>query len=113
MTGRINFTPEARQQLHQLDEWITKKASAEIARRFVSAILDRVDGILEFPLSGRGRDDVRPGMRTVTFKKRTLIAYEVDDSNGELVVNILGVFHGGQDWEVSLGERPTDAVSGQ
>lgn len=40
MTGRINFTPEARQQLHHLDEWITEKASADTARRFVAAILD-------------------------------------------------------------------------
>lgn len=50
-----------------------------------------------FPLAGRARDDVRPGMRTSTFKKRILVAYEVDDSSGELVVNILGLFHGGQE----------------
>lgn len=83
MTGRINYTPEAQQQLNQLDDWITKAASAEIARRFVSAILDHIDGILMFPLSGRARDDVRPGMRTSTLKKRTLVAYEVDESSGE------------------------------
>lgn len=39
-------------------------------------------------------DDVGPGMRTTTYKKRTLVAYEVDESSGELVVNVLGVFHG-------------------
>ena len=43
-------------------------------------------------------------MRTSTFKKRTLVAYEVDESSGELVANILGLFHGGQDWEATLGE---------
>lgn len=102
MTGRINFTPEARQQLHHLDEWIGEKATAETARRFVSAILDHIDGILVFPLAGRARDDVRPGMRTITFKKRTLVAYEVDQSSDEVVVNILGVFHGGQNWEAAL-----------
>lgn len=37
--------------------------------------------------------------------KRTLVAYEVDESSGELVVNILGVFHGGQDWAAALGEN--------
>jgi plasmid stabilization system protein ParE len=37
MTGRINYTPEAEQQLQDLDAWITKAASAESARRFVSA----------------------------------------------------------------------------
>jgi toxin ParE1/3/4 len=105
MTGRISFTPEAERQLNELDDWITKAASAEIARRFVSAIFDHIDGILVFPLAGRARDDVRPGMRTSTFKKRTLVAYEVDESSGELVVNILGLFHGGQEWQAALGDE--------
>ncbi|MGA9747535.1 MAG: type II toxin-antitoxin system RelE/ParE family toxin [Nocardioides sp.] len=113
MTGRINFTPDARQQLHHLDEWIAEKATAETARRFVAAILDHIDGILVFPLAGRARDDVRPGMRTITFKKRTLIAYEVDESSGELVVNVLGVFHGGQDWEAALSEDQDDREAGR
>ncbi len=108
MTGRIHYTPEAQQQLNALDDWITNAASAETGQRFVSAILDHIDGIRAFPLAGRARDDVRPGMRTTTFKRRTLVAYEVDDSSGELVVNILGVFHGGQDWETALGADEGD-----
>jgi toxin ParE1/3/4 len=75
MTGRINYTPEAQQQLNDLDDWITERVSRDVAQRFVSAILDCVDGTLVFPRAGRARDDVRPGMRTTTVKKRTLIAY--------------------------------------
>jgi plasmid stabilization system protein ParE len=52
-------------------------------------------------------------MRTSTFKKKTLVAYEVDESSGELVVNILGVFHGGQDWKAALGEDEDDSQAGQ
>ncbi len=77
------------------------------------AILDHIDGILVFPLAGRARDDVRPGMRTTTFKKRTVVAYEVDDNLGELVVNILGLFQGGQDWETALGEDSGDPEDGR
>jgi plasmid stabilization system protein ParE len=105
MTGRINYTAQAQQQLHALDDWISEKASRHVAQRFVSAILNYIDGILVFPRAGRARDDVRPGMRTTTFKKRTLIAYEVDESSDELVVNVLGVFHGGQDWEAALRDE--------
>ncbi|MET0861098.1 MAG: type II toxin-antitoxin system RelE/ParE family toxin [Microbacterium sp.] len=105
MTGRIHYTPEAQQQLNALDDWITEKTSPDVAQRFVSAILDFIDGILDFPRAGRARDDVRPGMRTTTFRKRTLIAYVVDESSDELVVNILGVFHGGQDWEAALRDE--------
>ncbi len=102
MTGRINLTPEAERQLNEIDDWIAKKATVEIARRFVSAILDHIEGIPTFPFAGRAHDDVRPGMRTTTYKKRTLVAYEVDETSGELVINILGVFHGGQNWEAAL-----------
>lgn len=107
MTGWINYTPEAEQQLQDLDDWITKAVSAEIARRFVSAVMDHIDGILAFPLAGRGRNDVRPGMRTTTYRQRTVVAYEVDESSDDLVVNILGVFHGGQDWENALRVDPS------
>lgn len=102
MTGRINLTPEAERQLNEIDDWIAAKATADIARRFVSAILVHIEGIPTFPFAGRARDDVRPGMRTTTYKKRTLVAYEVDETSGELVINILGVFHGGQNWEAAL-----------
>ncbi len=112
MTGRINYSPEAEQQLNELDDAIAQAASAEIAQRFVSALLDHVDGILLFPLAGRARDDVRPGMRTTTFRKTTLVAYALDTSN-ELVVNILGVFHGGQDWEAVLNDDQRDREAGR
>lgn len=112
MTGRINYTPEAEQQLQDLDDWITEAASAGIARRFVSAIMDHIDGILLFPLAGRARDDVRPGMRTTTFKKKTLVAYALDESSDEIMINILGVFHGGQDWKAALSEDQGDPEAG-
>lgn len=102
MTGRIHYTPEAERQLNEIDDWIATNATADLARRFVSAILEHIDGVLLFPLAGKNRDDVRPGVRTTTYGKRTLVAYEVDESSGELVVNILGIFHGGQDWETAL-----------
>lgn len=113
MTGRINYTPEAQQQLNELDAWITKSASGEIAQHFVSTIFDHIDSILVFPRAGLARDDIRPGMRTSTLKKKTLVAYGIDESSGELVVNILGVFHGGQDWEAAFSEGQGDAKAGE
>ncbi|MEO5745996.1 MAG: type II toxin-antitoxin system RelE/ParE family toxin [Terracoccus sp.] len=84
-----------------------------VAQNFVSVILDHIDGILVFPLAGRARDDVRPGTRTTTFKKRTVVAHEVDDNLGELVVNILGVFHFGQGWKTALAEDSGDPKDGR
>ncbi len=50
-------------------------------------------------------------MRTTAFKKKTLIAYEVDESSGEPVLNALGVFHGGQDWEAAAAN--TKGIQGR
>lgn len=104
MTGRIQYAPEAERHLNEIDDWIAMNATADIARRFISAILEHIDGILLFPFAGKSRDDIRPGIRTTTFRKRTLVAYEVDESSSELVVNVIGVFHGGQNWEAALSE---------
>jgi hypothetical protein len=29
---------------------------------------------------------------------------EIDESSGDLVVNVVGVFHGGQNWEAALSD---------
>jgi antitoxin ParD1/3/4 len=42
-----------------------------------------------------------PGLGVVPFRKRTAIAFEVDDARG--MVTILRVFYGGQDYEAILG----------
>lgn len=52
-------------------------------------------------------------MRTSTLKKRTLVAYQVDESSCETVINILGVFQGGQDWEAALSEDQGDPEAGR
>lgn len=106
MTGRIYLTPEAERQLNEIDDWISSAATPDIARRFVTTVLDHIDGIVIFPLAGRLRDDVRPGMRTTTFKKRTVIAYLMNEESDGPVITVLGVFHGGQDWVHALS---TDA----
>ena len=64
MTGGTNLTPETERQLNDLDDWIASNATADIACRFMSAVLDHIDGILLFPHARPVRDDVRSGIRT-------------------------------------------------
>jgi toxin ParE1/3/4 len=44
---------------------------------------------------GRIRDDLAPGLRTVPFERRAVIAYRVIDD----MVEITNVFYGGRDYE--------------
>jgi plasmid stabilization system protein ParE len=50
------------------------------------------------------RDDVRSGLRTTHHRKRTVIAFAVEDD----VATILGVFHGGRDYESRLSDDQRD-----
>lgn len=68
------------------------------AQRFTDRIWAACEKIGNAPLGGRPRDDLLPGLRTVPFEKKAIIAYRVD---GE-TVEIVNVFYGGSDYEAIL-----------
>ncbi len=98
MRYTVVFTPEAQEQLAALYRYIAGAASPEIAERYTSAIVTYCEGLQNFPHRGTCRDDVRPGLRITNYKKRAVIAFDVDAG----VVSIIGVFYGGQDYETVL-----------
>ncbi len=94
----VVFTPEAQEQLISLYRYITAAASPEIAQRYTSAIVSHCEGLQNFPHRGTRRDDIRPGLCITNYKKRAVIAFDVDGNQ----VSIIGVFYGGQDYETVL-----------
>ncbi|MGH1559980.1 type II toxin-antitoxin system RelE/ParE family toxin [Caulobacter segnis] len=56
------------------------------------------EALRDFPERGAPRFDVRPGLRTLPFRRVT-ITYAVEE--GQVV--IVGIFYGGQDYESILG----------
>ena len=95
---QVVFTPEARNDLFEIYDWIAAKASPQIAITYI----DRIEAYcLGFELAserGRRRDDISPGLRIVGFERRVTIAFAVDDYS----VTILRLFYGGQNWEDKL-----------
>lgn len=100
MVHRIVFTPEARDQLDHLHNYIASAADAEIAMRFADGILDHIASLSEFPERGTPRDDLRPGMRTLAWRRRVTIAFMVEERD----VVVIGIFYGGRDFETLLRE---------
>ncbi len=98
MQYTVIFTPEAQEQLAALYRYIAATASPEIAERYTSAIITYCEGLQTAPHLGTCRDDVRPGLRVTNYKKRAVIAFDVDAG----LVSIIGVFYGGQDYETAL-----------
>ena len=100
MKYRVIFSPEAEEQLAALYNHIADAASPGIAKRYTDGIVSYCENLHIFPIRGIVREDVRPGLRITNYKKRTAIAFEVDELSGR--VSILGLFYGGQDYETFL-----------
>ncbi len=97
-TSSVVFTPAAEEQLVELYRYIEENVSAEIALRYTSAVVEHCESLATLPHRGTPRDDIRPGLRTTPYKRRTVIAYTVDAGQ----VSVIGVFHGGRDYESEL-----------
>ena len=96
----VRFAVEAEAQILNLQQQIAQASSPAIALRFAGNIVDQCEKLCVFPLRGTPRDDIRPGVRTIAFRRRVVIAYLI--AGREVVV--LGIFYGGQDFETLIGE---------
>ena len=105
-TYSVVFAPEAQAQLVSLYRYIAERGSPMTAAKYTEAIVAYCEGLATFPHRGVGRDDVRPGLRVANYRRRAVIAFEVDDAN--LEVAIIGVFYGGRNYEAILGQEGPD-----
>ena len=91
MNHRVVFSPEALEQLAELYRYIAEAASPDVAAQYTEAIVSYCESLRTFPLRGTQRDDVRPGLRITNYKKRTVIAFNVDaDVGPSLVFSMAG-----------------------
>ena len=100
MTYRVVFSPEVESQLVALYFHIAEAASPEIAAKYTEDIVKECESLRTLPHRGTRRDYIRAGLRTIGFRRRVTIAFEVADD----VVTILGVFYGGRDLEKTFAE---------
>lgn len=80
-----------------VERWTDDRALAD---RTVDAIRGFIRSLGALPHRGTLRDDLRPGLHIAPFKKRTAVAFVVDDA--ARTVTVLRVFYGGQDYEAVL-----------
>ena len=106
MIYRVVFSPEAEEQLAKLYRYIAAAASPGIAARYTEAIVSYCESLRTFPHRGIKRDDVRPGLRITHYRKRPVIAFDVDADR----VSVIGVFYGGQDYETLLQDDSDEGI---
>ena len=95
---RIAYSERAVAQLEALYKYIADNSGPLRAQGFVGSIVKFCENFSTFPHRGTQRDDIRPGLRTIGFRRRVTIAFTINDES----VTILGVFYGGQDYETDL-----------
>jgi len=95
---RVVFRQEALHQLEELYEFIADAGSSANAARFTESIVVFCEGLADFPYRGLSREDLRPGLRTIGYRKRVVIAYAILNE----MVAIVGIFYGGRDHEQML-----------
>ncbi len=93
MPHKIKWHSDARDDLYALYFWIAEQAGDEIAYRYTARIEKHTETLTQFPARGTPRDDLVAGLRTITYRKRTVITYQIVDQ----VIEILGISHGGRD----------------
>lgn len=94
-TYTVVFKPEAEDNLDGLYDFIADASSPIVASRYVESIVAYCLGLSDFPYRGPARDDIMPGLRSISYHSRTLIIFNVEEDR----VVVQGVFYGGQNWE--------------
>jgi toxin ParE1/3/4 len=89
---RVELSRLALADLERIGDWIAAHAGAEVALAYLERIEGACAGLADFPRRGTPRDDLGPGVRTISFEGRATIAYQVETD----LVLILAVFHAGR-----------------
>lgn len=78
MTYDVQLSALAIEDLIALHQWVSVEADIPTADGYLSRIEERIAALADFPQRGSPRNDLVAGLRTLTFERRLLIAYNVD-----------------------------------
>lgn len=89
---QLEYSPNAERNLQAIENYITDKTNAATADGVVDRILDRADQLTDMPKTGRVRDEIAPGVRSVT-SDNYVIYYRIERDK----VEILRIWHSSRD----------------
>lgn len=78
MTYAVQLSALAIEDLIALHQWVSAEADIPTADGYLARIEERMAALGNFPHRGSPRDDLIVGLRTLTFERRLLIAYNVE-----------------------------------
>src|SRR5204862_5537964 len=84
---RVSYRSEAAQDLADIHRYIAGQGARQTATVYVKRIRDRCKKIGKAPFSGVSREDLEPGLRTIGFERRAVIAYRVLEDRVQITNN--------------------------
>ena len=93
MSRKLIFSPEAKDDLQSLLDYIAERSGRSTARSYLDRIGSFCMQLRDFPERGALREDLTPGLRVVGFERRISIAFHVEPQR----VVIDRVLYGGRD----------------
>ena len=101
MSHTVVFTPEAKDDLLDLYDYIADHSSPKRALGYILRIEITCQSLTTLPERGTRRDDLRPGLRVMGFERRVLIAFRVSADS----VAILRILYGGRSIELAFSQN--------
>jgi toxin ParE1/3/4 len=101
MAYNVRFMPQAAADLRAIYDYIAPRGGDAVARDFVARLHGYCLGLDVFPERGALRDDIRPALRLLGYRRQATIAFTVDESD----VFILRILRRGLDVEAVLRDE--------
>lgn len=101
-TYEVAFDRAAVAELNEIFDYIENRASTAIAANFVNRLYDFCRSLEHTPERGAKRDDLRTGLRTIGYRRRVTILFEVNHARRRVI--IMGIYYGGRNYESDFGD---------
>lgn len=99
-TYEVAFDQAAIAELNEIFDYVEDRAGTTIATNFVNKLYDFCRRLEHTPERGTKRDELRPGLRTIGYRRRATILFEVDHARHRVV--IVGIYYAGRNYEVDF-----------
>lgn len=90
----VQLSEAAIDDIFDIYSYLKERIGHERAQAYAFRIEEFCRSPGRFSSRGRSRNDLRAGLRSMTFESRAVIVYRITDSN----IDVLRVIHGAQDY---------------
>lgn len=102
MSSRYELTDLADQDLFEISLYIAQN-SVGAAERFIDTMNEKFQLLADSPRLGRSREELAPGLRSLSIGKYVIFYRPTEDS-----ILVIRVLHGARDIETILGSEETE-----